>query len=322
MSPGRGRRSRLAAALALGLALAPGVARAQAGADSVVLAWTAPGDDGSVGTAQAYEMRRSTSLINEANWSGATLVAGLPAPQPAGRRESMVVRGLTQGTTYYFAIKTVDDAGNWSQISNVIRWDWVYDTAAPAAPLGLSASLQGNGSVRVRWNPNPEPDLAGYSIYRSLAAGGPFVALNGALLTGSEFVDTTIPAGTETAWYQVTASDDSGNESARSNVLSVSLVAEAGAWTIEPGYPNPSGAATTVNIPIGVPSGGGSGRLEIVNRIGQRVRTIDLGGAPPGPMLVQWDGRNDAKREVAPGLYTAWLIAGSTRVATRLVRVP
>jgi flagellar hook assembly protein FlgD len=71
-----------------------------------------------------------------------------------------------------------------------------------------------------------------------------------------------------------------------------------------------------------VPSGGGSGRLEIVNRIGQRVRTIELAGVTPGPALVQWDGRNDARREVAPGLYTAWLIAGSTRVATRLVRVP
>jgi flagellar hook capping protein FlgD len=309
--------------LALGITLVPTAARAQGSpADTVVLTWTAPGDDGQIGTASAYDLRLSTAPIDDASWSAATVVSGLPSPQPAGARQSTVVRGLTYGTTYYFAIKTADDAGNWSGLSNVLRWNWVYDTAPPAAPSGVSAAKLSGGEVRATWSPNSEPDLAGYTVYRSLSPTGPYTALNGSLVTTTSFVDGTIPAGTTAVWYQVTARDDSGNESARSSSVRVALVAETGVWTMEPAYPNPSGAGVTVRIPLGVPAAGGSPRVEIVNSIGQRVRRIDPGALPPGTAEIQWDGRNDAGREVAPGAYTAWLVAGPTRVGVRVVRVP
>jgi hypothetical protein len=172
------------------------------------------------------------------------------------------------------------------------------------------------------WSPNGEPDLAGYSVYRALAAAGPFVVLTGALISATEFVDGTIPAGTETVWYQVTASDATGNESARSSAFRLSLATETAAWAMEPGYPNPSGAGAIVRIPVVVPAAGGGARLEIVNSAGQRVRVLDLGTLPAGTPTVQWDGRNESGREVAVGVYTAWLIAGSTRIAIRLARVP
>lgn len=313
----------LLVALALALALAPGVARAQgAGPDTVTLAWTAPGDDDNVGTGAAYEMRLSGSPIDESNWSSAAIVNGAPAPLPAGTRQSMVVRGLTAGITYYFAIKTVDDAGNWSGISNLLRWDWVYDTAPPAAPSGLNATLVAGGGVRVSWTPNAEADLAGYTVYRALSAGGPYAPISGSLVTIATYVDAAIPAGTATVWYQVTARDDSGNESARSSAVAISLEAGISAWSVQPGYPNPSGRGVTVRIPLVVPAAGGEARIEIVNNAGQRVRRLELGSLAAGTPVVQWDGRNDAGREVAPGAYTAWLISGSTRIGVRLVRVP
>jgi len=309
-------------ALALMLAFAAGTARAQAPPDTVALMWTAPGDDGNIGTAQGYEMRMSLAPIDENNWSGATVVAGAPPPLPAGTSQRMVARGLTYGTTYYFAIKSVDDAGNWSPISNLVRWDWVLDTAPPAAPTGIAATLA-TGGVRVTWSANSEADLAGYSVYRAVAASGPFTDVSGSLLTTPTFLDATIPAGTAVVWYQVTARDISGNESARSSVASLTLVATAtGTWTIDPGYPNPSPAGATVHIPLTVPASAGDARIEIVNNVGQRVRRMDLGGLASGSTSVTWDGKNDAGREVAPGAYTAWLIAGSTRSSIRLVRVP
>jgi flagellar hook capping protein FlgD/fibronectin type III domain protein len=309
--------------LTLILALAPTAARGQGSpADTVTLTWTAPGDDGPIGTASAYDLRVSTAPIDDANWSAAAVVSGLPAPLPAGTRQSTVVRGLTYGTTYYFAVKTADDAGNWSGLSNVLRWDWVYDTAPPAAPSGLAAVPLSGGGVRASWSPNSEADLAGYTVYRSLGPTGPYTALNGSLLTTPSYEDGTIPAGTAAVWYQVTARDDSGNESARSSAIRVPLSAESGAWTMEPAYPNPSGAGATVRIPLGVPPAGGSPRIEIVNSVGQRVRRIDPGTLPPGTSEIQWDGRNDAGREVAPGAYTAWLVAGPTRIGVRIVRVP
>jgi chitodextrinase len=320
---GRGSLSAVLLLVAALAPLAPGSARAQgAPVDTVSLSWTAPGDDDRIGTAAVYDLRMSSSPIDESNWASATPVSGLPVPQPAGARQSAVVRGLTFGTTYWFAIKTADEAGNWSALSNVVRWDWIYDTAPPAAPSGIAAALQSGGGVRLTWSANSEPDLAGYTVYRALSAGGPFTALNGAPLAGTVYTDTSVPAGAAAVWYQVSASDDSGNESARSATAAVSMATASAAWAMEPVYPNPSGPGATVSIPLVVPPGAGGARIEIVNNVGQRVRSLPLGALAPGPGVVPWDGRNDAGREVAPGAYTAWLIGGSTRLAVRVVRVP
>jgi flagellar hook assembly protein FlgD len=77
-----------------------------------------------------------------------------------------------------------------------------------------------------------------------------------------------------------------------------------------------------VSIPLVVPTAGGEARIEVVNSAGQRVRLLDLGTLAAGTPVTQWDGRNESGRDVAAGVYTAWLIAGSTRIAIRLLRVP
>jgi hypothetical protein len=89
-------------------------------AASVTLLWTAPGDDSLLGRATAYDLRYSISLITTANFSLATLVPGLPAPQMSGSAERFTVNGLTGGQNYYFCIRTRDEVGNWSAISNVV----------------------------------------------------------------------------------------------------------------------------------------------------------------------------------------------------------
>ena len=88
-------------------------------ASSVQLSWTAPGDDGATGTATTYDVRYSTSTITEANWASATQASGEPSPQVAGSGETFTVVGLSQITTYYFAIKTSDEVPNESALSNV-----------------------------------------------------------------------------------------------------------------------------------------------------------------------------------------------------------
>ncbi len=108
---------------------------------SVQLTWTAPGDDGATGTATTYDVRYSTSTITEGNWASATQASGEPSPQAAGSGESFTVTGLSQGTTYHFAIKTSDEVPNQSAISNV-----------PSVATIVSASVtyqtgDGKGSV-------------------------------------------------------------------------------------------------------------------------------------------------------------------------------
>jgi len=88
--------------------------------NSVRLIWTAPGDDANSGRASAYDIRYSLQPISETNWSEAVKVSNTSLPQTAGSKESFLVTGLSPDTKYYFAIKSVDEAGNWSSISNVV----------------------------------------------------------------------------------------------------------------------------------------------------------------------------------------------------------
>lgn len=86
---------------------------------TLTLHWSAPGDDGSVGLASGYDMRYSTSPIDESTWSSAQMVTGVPAPHAPGSIERFTLEDLKVNTLYYIAVKTVDEVGNWSSISNL-----------------------------------------------------------------------------------------------------------------------------------------------------------------------------------------------------------
>jgi lysophospholipase L1-like esterase len=89
-------------------------------ATSVALTWTAVGDDGLDGQAASYDLRFSTSNITEGNFNSATQVTSVSAPGASGVGQAHTVGGLVSGTTYFFAIKAKDEAGNAGTISNVV----------------------------------------------------------------------------------------------------------------------------------------------------------------------------------------------------------
>ncbi len=86
--------------------------------NSIKLSWTATGDDGNIGTATLYDLRYSTSLIDETNFDSATKVANLPTPKASGSNEEFLVTELEHSTTYHFALKAIDNGGNKGEISN------------------------------------------------------------------------------------------------------------------------------------------------------------------------------------------------------------
>lgn len=104
---------------------------------SVSVRWTAPGDDGTTGTATSYDVRYSTSAITSANWSTALQATGEPAPATPGTAQSFTISGLSGSRTYYVAVKTTDDAGNISLLSNVVNGT-TSDTVPPAPVRDLS----------------------------------------------------------------------------------------------------------------------------------------------------------------------------------------
>jgi hypothetical protein len=95
--------------------------------DSVILSWTATGDDGTIGTATQYDIRYSelqivengtmTNSSRQIEFNNATQIANPPIPGPSGTVERFTVTGLKSNTQYYFAIKAIDKGGNVSSVS-------------------------------------------------------------------------------------------------------------------------------------------------------------------------------------------------------------
>jgi subtilisin family serine protease len=86
-----------------------------AGASSMTLKFTATGDDGSVGTATAYQLRYSDQPItDQASWDAAKTVRGLPTPAAPGNVEHLTVpiQPDDQPKPYFFALRVADNLGN------------------------------------------------------------------------------------------------------------------------------------------------------------------------------------------------------------------
>ncbi|MBD3163354.1 MAG: T9SS type A sorting domain-containing protein [Candidatus Eisenbacteria bacterium] len=122
-------------------------------AGSMLLSWSAVGDDGDEGTASVYDLRYDTEPIDPETWDSATQAEGEPNPKTAGQAESFSVGGLEPETTYYFALKVGDEVPNWSGLSNVAEGttDPVADTIPPADVENLSLLARRLDSILLTW---------------------------------------------------------------------------------------------------------------------------------------------------------------------------
>lgn len=221
--------------VAAGLA-SPSGAWAQTSADSsVVLVWTAPGDDGSVGTATTYALRYRTVPVSGTDtlswWNSATAVSGLPAPRPAGSTDSMRVRNLQPLTTYYFILRAADEVPNWSTFSNVASKTTGGDNTPPSSIADLSVTGATGTSLALRWTAPGDDGTSGtatsYDVRYSTstitsgnwssasqASGEPAPAAGGTVQT---FTLSGLQSG-RTYYVAIRATDNGGNQSPLSNV--------------------------------------------------------------------------------------------------------
>jgi hypothetical protein len=124
----------------------------------VALEWTAPGDDGNSGTAASYDLRWSSSAITTSNFGSATAIAA-PAPKSAGTGEALSLLGFPRESLVHFALKSKDEAGNVSELSNVAQV--ATPGMAPAPVQGLTASNPTGSSVDLSWQPSGDDGNTG-----------------------------------------------------------------------------------------------------------------------------------------------------------------
>ncbi len=112
----------------------------QVGQTQLTLGWTASGDDGVLGNADAYELRWSLIPVTEANFATAMQVTtGTPAAP--GAQDFATVTGLPAATQVFFGLRVTDGAGNQSPIAFVSG----TTSACPTGYAGASCDVCATG---------------------------------------------------------------------------------------------------------------------------------------------------------------------------------
>ena len=84
---------------------------------AVTLRWTAPSSEGQASA--SYDIRYSPGGLNSEDWDSSLVLASPPAPAAPAATQTMTVSGLLLGQTYFFGLKSRDQVGNESPLSNV-----------------------------------------------------------------------------------------------------------------------------------------------------------------------------------------------------------
>lgn len=283
------------------MALAPAVT-------TVLLAWTAVGDDGGSGTAYAYDLRYATGPIDPESYDDATRYSAVPAPGTAGEIEAVTIFGLAPVTRYYFALVVVDDAGNRSSVSNTATATTGSGDTAPLLPPAAPQATYSAGVVTLSWS--AASGAVGYHVYRR-EEGGSEGRLTSSPLPQPGFADDTVIAE-HAYWYRLTAVASDLSESPASAEIWIRAAAVPAALAIERVYPNPirGEAVFRFLIPEVGPSASGTRvTLDLYDVAGRRVGRVVDDVFPPGVQEVRWSPASSG-RAFAPGLYVSVIRAG------------
>jgi hypothetical protein len=292
------------------LSLAAALPSSNAQGGTATLSWTAPGEDSLTGQAALYDFRYSLQPIPSlAAFNSATQVQGVPPPSPPGTRETLTVSGLVTNSTYYFAIRTADAAGNWSGMSNV----W--------SKLALGTVVAPGGTATLSWTAPGEDSLTGqaalYDFRYSLQPIPSLAAFNSA--TRVQGVPPPSPPGTRetftvsglvtnsTYYFAIRTADAAGNWSGMSNVWSKRAV---GTVDVAPGppnvfefsrpAPNPARVASAFAVSLAATA---EVEIDVFDVAGRRVRALARGRWPAGVTNLKWDLRDDKGALVPSGAY-------------------
>lgn len=88
--------------------------------DSITIEWTASGNNGTEGTAAAYDIRYLIGeFITDANWDDAIQVFATPTPQASGTAELFTIHRLMGGQSYDIGLKVINGGDTASELANL-----------------------------------------------------------------------------------------------------------------------------------------------------------------------------------------------------------
>ncbi|MBU1166912.1 hypothetical protein KKC60_00695 [Patescibacteria group bacterium] len=181
------------------------------GTSTIDLSFTVPGDEYFAGQVERLEIRYSEKPLDEDNFDKATQYQDLPTPKKATTKQNWQLQGLEGGIQYHIAMRAFDEAGNPSNVSNVVKAKTI-DVLPPKVPE-IEAAVSKDKSVELIWKPNTERDLSGYKVFFKQEKEAYDV-----LKVGKNVNHILIPEleNNYNYYFSITALDVNGNESGRS----------------------------------------------------------------------------------------------------------
>lgn len=192
------------------------------------------------------------------------------------------------------------------------------DNLAPEAPGNLATQYVVGSHVNLTWDKNEEEDLDFYAVYGSASESGTPALLGYAV---DEYFEHVPPSADY--WYWVTAWDLNENEGEPSTPAAVALGTGVDdtplTLSLSPAVPNPFGAVTSIAYELPQAS---VVTLDVYDVSGRNVKTLlrDV-QEPAGRHVVQWNGCDDAGKQVATGVYFYRVEVGEERLTEKVMLV-
>jgi len=187
--------------------------------DAVTISWEPPTEniDGSTPVNllgyNVYRVAETESEVNPAPLNTAIITGN-----------KYIDQNFKFGETYRYLVRSVSLGTEGGQVESLNSNSVTVspkDEFAPSAPASITVAAA-PGRLSIFFPANPEPDIAGYNIFRSTDPDLPknqWTKLNGTSLTRTTFQDEKVESG-KRYYYYLTAVDQAGNISAESEVVS------------------------------------------------------------------------------------------------------
>ena len=210
---------------------APADVRAEVEESAIVLHWA----DAAVppgASSRGYHVYRGVAAEGEAgapqDASPVKLKGGLELAGSASATEYRDAQ-FEFGTSYAYTVRTAAQFGS-AMVESADSAPALVtprDVFPPAAPTGLEINVMpATGAappyIELSWAINPEADLAGYAVYRSLGEEAPGERISTEILPSPTFRDISVEPG-QRYFYRVTALDRAGNESPKSSAVAADV---------------------------------------------------------------------------------------------------
>ncbi len=120
----------------------------------------------------------------------------------------------------YYKVIAIDNGNHENE--SLAKLGQLNDKQAPAVPTGVTATVDKNGLVTIKWTKNTEPDIKGYRVFFSNNPSGQFAQITTTVLETNEYKQQLeLKVLGKKVYYKVLATDLRENDSDYSTAVSI-----------------------------------------------------------------------------------------------------